>query len=154
MTLLNSFKMAIELGWCIFLLFLLRHFWQSRQVLINARGWLKATGYITQCELVHAGHNVWPKIEYEYLVYEQTLIGHYLFLDTAHNNPNSKYARKIAYDAITAYNSHLEIDVYYNPNRPEESALDVSMPIKLNVILIMISILLVIQASRLGLYFL
>lgn len=154
MTLLQLFKMGIDLGWLVFLLFLWRHFWQHRQVLISARGWLKSMGYINQCELIKVGHNVWPKIEYEYEVYEQTLIGHYLFLDTAHNNPNSKYARKIAYDAITAYNSHLEIEVYYNPNRPEESALDVSMPIKLTVILMMIAILIGIQIFRLGLYFL
>ena len=91
------------------------------------------------------GHSIWPKIEYTYQVHDQDLIGEYLFLDTSHNNPNSKYSRLVAYKAAVAFKENSEIDVYYNPNNPEQSALDVTIPIKLNIILCLISVLIVIH---------
>lgn len=139
----NFWRWAIDLLWLIVLLGLLNHFWRSRQVLVQAQSWLKVKGHITSCQWVEEGHSIWPKIEYVYRVNDQELVGHYLFLDTAHNNPNSKYSRRMAYNAAIAFQKYSEIDIYYNPNEPEESALDVSMPIKLNVILILIGILLV-----------
>ena len=141
----NFGRAFLDLAWLSILLVIFRHFWRNRQVLVDAQGWLKAKGHITSYQLVQEGHTFWPKIEYEYVVYEKNLIGSYLFLDTAHNNPNSKYARKIAYKAAIAYQEHAEIDIYYNPNRPEESALDVAMPTKLNGILLVVGILIVVQ---------
>jgi hypothetical protein len=131
-------RWMLDLGWLLFLLFLLRHFWQKRKILLQATGWLKAKGRITIFEWTEVGHTVWPKIEYSYQVHEHDLVGEYLFLDTIHNTPNSKYARLIAYKAAVAFKKDEEIDIYYNPDHPEQSALDVSMPKKLNFILLLI----------------
>ena len=76
-----------------------------------------------------------PKIEYVYQIGDSDFIGEYLFLDTAHNNPHSKYARKIAFRVANAYKKNEDIEVFYNPNKPEEAVLDTTIPLKLNVIL-------------------
>jgi hypothetical protein len=140
---LNVGRWALDIGWLVVLLILLRHFWLSRKSLAEAQFWLKAKGHILSCEWITIGHSVWPKIEYSYQVHERDLVGHYLFLDTVHNNPNSKYSRQIAYKVAVAFKENDEIDVYYNPNHPEQSALDVTMPKKLNFILMLIGILIV-----------
>lgn len=142
---LHSGRWMLDIGWLIVLLFLLNHFWRGKKALLEAQSWLKAKGHITRCEWVRVGHSVWPKIEYSYQVYDKDLVGEYLFLDTSHNNPNSKYSRLIAYKAAVAFKENAEIDIYYNPNRPEQSALDVTIPLKLNVILYSIAILVVVQ---------
>ncbi|MGC1182399.1 DUF3592 domain-containing protein [Legionella sp.] len=145
MTWHGIWRCVLDLGWLTVLFILLRHFWLDRQILLQAQTWLKVKGNITTCKWTQNKHNVWPKIEYSYQVHDQTMIGEYLFLDTAHNNPNSKYARNVAYKAAVAFKENKEIDVYYNPNHPEQSALDVTMPNKLNVILILIGILIIVQ---------
>lgn len=141
----NSWRWALDLGWLLFLLTLLIHFWRDRQQLAQAKSWLKTKGHVVSCEWVESGHTIWPKIEYTYHVYDKELTGEYLFLDTSHNTPNSKYSRQIAYQAAVAYKEHSEIDVYYNPNDPVQSALDVTIPHKLNLILVLISILIVLH---------
>ncbi|MCW8408941.1 DUF3592 domain-containing protein [Legionella sp. PATHC035] len=138
---LNVWRWMLDLGWLLFLLILFRHFWRDRQILVQAQSWLKVKGYISACEWTTVGHSVWPKIEYTYQINDHNFTGEYLFLDTAHNNPNSKYSRGVAYKAAVAFQENEAIDIYYNPNRPEQSALDVSMPTKLNIILILIGIL-------------
>ncbi|KTD63180.1 hypothetical protein Lsan_1450 [Legionella santicrucis] len=145
MTWLIFWRWMLDLGWLFFLLILFRHFWQDRQVLVRAKSWLITKGRITSCEWTEVGHSVWPKIEYSYQVYDKDLTGEYLFLDTAHNNPNSKYSRSIAYKAAVAFKEDKEIDVYYNPNNPEQSALDVTVPTKLNIILILIGTFIVLH---------
>jgi hypothetical protein len=145
MTWLGIWRWMLDLGWLLVLFILLKHFWQERQALVKAQSWLKVKGHITACEWTQIGHSVWPKIEYSYQVYDRDLVGEYLFLDTAHNNPNSKYARRVAYNAAVAFKEDEEVDVYYNPNHPEQSALDVTMPKKLNIILILIGILIVLH---------
>ncbi|MDR3501902.1 MAG: DUF3592 domain-containing protein [Legionella sp.] len=145
MTWLTVWRWLLDLGWLVVLLSIFIHFWRDRQSLVRAKTWLKAKGQVTRCEWTKAGHSVWPKIEYTYQVHEKDLVGEYLFLDTAHNTPNSKYARRIAYKAAVAFKEEEEIDIYYNPNHPEQSALDVTLPKKLNVILILIGILIVFQ---------
>lgn len=142
---LDVWRWVLDLGWLLFLLVLLKHFWHDRQLLVQAQSWLKVKGHVTRCEWVGVGHSVWPKIEYSYQVNDKDLLGEYLFLDTAHNNPNSKYSRRIAYKAALAFKEGTEIDIYYNPNHPEQSALDVAMPRKLNVILIALGILIMIH---------
>ncbi|WP_040534491.1 DUF3592 domain-containing protein [Legionella drancourtii] len=144
---LGVWRWTLDLGWLMLLLLLLRHFWQDRQALVKAQSWLKVKGHIIACEWTTVGHSVWPKIEYSYQVYDKNLYGEYLFLDTAHNTPNSKYARRVAYKAAVAFKENEEIDVYYNPNHPEQSALDVTMPKKLNVILILIGTLIVLHVG-------
>jgi len=141
----SSVRAILDLGWLVFLLIMLRHFWQDRQVSARAQGWLKTKGRITHCEWIEEGHSIWPKIEYTYQVYDKELIGEYLFLDTTHNNPNSKYSRRIAYRVAVAFKENSDIDVYYNPNHPEQSALDIDIPVKLNIILIIISALIILH---------
>lgn len=116
MTQLNGGRWLLDLGWLLFLLMLFWHFWRDRRTLVHAQSWLKVKGHITSCELTKVGHSVWPKIEYTYQVNEEEMTGEYLFLDTAHNNPNSKYSRGIAYKAAIAFQENEEIDVYYNPS--------------------------------------
>jgi len=41
-----------------------------------------------------------------------------------------------------AFKEETEIDVYYNPNNPEQSALDVTMPWKLNLIILLVGLFL------------
>lgn len=144
---LSSWKWILDLGWITFLLILLKYFWQDRKTLAQAKYWLKTKGHITSCEWTTVGHSIWPKIEYTYQVHDKELIGEYLFLDTSHNNPNSKYSRRMAYKAAISFKENTEIDVYYNPNHPEQSALDITMPIKLDIILALISIFLVLHCS-------
>jgi hypothetical protein len=131
-------KWLLDLGWMIILLMLFNHFWRQRQRLVDAQFWLIAKGRVTQCEWAIIGRSIWPKIEYTYRVCEKECVGQYLFLDTAHNNPNSPYARRIAFKVAVAFKENKEIDVYYNPNHPEQSALDITIPTKLNMILILI----------------
>jgi hypothetical protein len=139
----NSWRWVLDTGWLLFLLLLFRHFWRDRNALMQSKSWLKVSGHITRCDWTKVGHSIWPKIEYTYQVYDKDLLGEYLFLDTSHNSPNSKYSRLIAYKAAVAFKENSAIDVYYNPNDPEQSALDVTIPRKLNIILILISLLIV-----------
>jgi hypothetical protein len=144
---LHSGRWMLDIGWLFILLILFMHFWRDRKVLLNAQSWLITKGHITSCEWVEVGHSIWPKIEYTYQVHEKDLVGEYLFLDTSHNNPHSKYSRLIAYKAAMAFKENSEINIYYNPNHPEESALDVTMPFKLNFIVFVIGILIFIHVG-------
>lgn len=144
---LTVWKWMLDLGWLVFLFILLRHFWLDRKELVNAQSWLKVKGRITKCEWTKIGHSVWPKIEYTYQVNDKDIVGEYLFLDTAHNNPHSQYSRNVAYKAAVSFKENSQIDVYYNPNHPEQSALDVTMPIKLNIILILIGMFIVLHLA-------
>jgi hypothetical protein len=146
----TSSRLLLDLVWLIILLLALRHFWQKRQFLVDARSWLKVKGRINSCKWAQEERMVWPEIEYSYQVYNQELVGHYLFLDTTHNTPNSKYSRLVAYKAAVAYQEFAEIDVYYNPSHPEQSALDVTMPRKLTFILILIALLTGIHLAVIG----
>ncbi|MCL5272465.1 MAG: DUF3592 domain-containing protein [Gammaproteobacteria bacterium] len=138
---INSWRWVLDSGWLLFLLLLFRHFWRDRNALMQSNAWLKVSGHITRCDWTIVGHSIWPKIEYTYQVHDKDLIGEYLFLDTSHNSPHSKYSRLIAYKAAIAFKENSTIDVYYNPNDPEQSALDVTIPRKLNLILILIGLL-------------
>lgn len=132
---LISWQSFMDIVWVLFLLFLLRHFWQERQALKLASYWLITKGRITQYIWTKEGVHVWPKIEYTYELFDQEFKGEYFFLDTSRNSPNSKYARKVAYRAAMAFENDEEINVYYNPDNPLQSALDVRIPTKLNVII-------------------
>jgi hypothetical protein len=145
MTWLNVWQWMLDLGWFFFLLILWRHFWRERQMLMQAQSWVQVKGQITAYEWIKLGYSDWPKVEYSYPVQEQEMKGEYLFLDTAHNNPSSRYSRRIAYNVALAFKEGTEIIVYYNPYDPEQSALDVSVPSKLNIILIVIALLMLIH---------
>lgn len=130
-----SWQGVIDIAWLLFLLVLLKHFWSERQFLSQARDWLITKGRMTQFLWTRDGNRVWAKIEYTYHLYDQDFVGEYFFLDTSHNNPNSSYSRQVAYRAAVAFEKDEEIDVYYNPDNPNQSALDVRIPGKLNVII-------------------
>ena len=130
-----SWRGLLDVVWLLFLLSLLLHFWRDRQLLRQTRFWLITKGRITQFRWSQDGPRIWPKIEYSYQVFDHDFQGEYLFLDTAHNNPNSKYARQVAYRAAIAYEKDEEIDVFYNPNNPQQAVLDITIPRKLNVII-------------------
>ncbi|MFI4918061.1 MAG: DUF3592 domain-containing protein [Legionellales bacterium] len=146
---LHYWVWILNVGWLLFLLLLFKHFWRKRQGLSHAQSWLKSKGRITRFELTEEDQSLWPRIEYTYTVYDKDLTGEYLFLDTAHNNPNSKYARRIAYKAAVAFKENQEIEVYYNPNHPEQSALDVTVPVKLTFILMMLGLLIAVHLGSL-----
>lgn len=111
------------------------HFWRVRQMTRETKLWFKTQGYITECELVTYEHSLWPKIEYVYKVDDQEFTGDVLFLDIAHINLHSAHARDVAYSAANAYKQNDPIDVYYNPENPEQAVLDTTIPWKLNLIL-------------------
>jgi hypothetical protein len=144
---LLSWHGLIDIAWLLFLALLLKHFWQDRQLLVQASHWLITKGRITQVLWTQEGHHLWPKIEYTYQIYERDFQGEYLFLDTSHNNPNSKYAKKVAYRAAIAFQNDEEIEVYYNPNNPLQAALDVRIPLKLNVIIALLVVLMVVHLT-------
>jgi hypothetical protein len=132
---LLSWRGVLDIIWIIFLFYLLWHFLREWQSLAKARDWLITKGRITHFEWARAGRQLWPKIKYNYQVFDQNYSSEYLFLDTSHNNPNSKYARHVAYRAALAYEEDADIDVFYNPNNPAQAALDITMPRKLNLII-------------------
>lgn len=142
---LLSWQSLLDLVWLLFLIFLLRYFWRDRKALVQTRSWLITKGRITSFEWTREGPRLWPRIKYSYQVFDQDFVGEYLFLDTAHNNPNSKYARKVAYKAAMAYERNAEIDVFYNPNNPEQAVLDITMPKKLNLILVLLIMLIILH---------
>ena len=143
----------LDFGWLVFLLLVFRHFWRARQVTLQTRCWVRTRGQITRCEWRISGHSMWPEIEYIYQVGERDYTGEYLFLDVTHNDPNSKYARLLAYKVANAFKNNEDIDVYYNPDDPDQAVLDTTVPRKINVILCFIAALivmhLIIMASKL-----
>ena len=129
-----SWRGLLDILWLLFLLSMVWHFWRERQLLTQTKFWLITKGRITSFEWTKVGPRLWPRIEYRYQVFDKDFQGEYLFLDTSHNNPNSKYARQVAYRAAMAYENDEEIDVYYNPNNPYQAVLD-TLSNKINLII-------------------
>lgn len=142
---LLSGRGMVDVIWLVFLFYLLWHFWRDRQLLARTRHWLITKGRITQFEWARVGRQLWPKIQYTYQVFDQEYASEYLFLDTSHNNPTSKYARLVAYRAAVAYEDDVDIDVFYNPNNPKQAALDITIPRKLNVIIALLIALIILH---------
>lgn len=132
------------------LLLFLNYFIRDLKLLRHSHQWLKTKGQITQCELIKQGHTYWPRIEYHYTINDREFTGHYFFVDTSLNNPNSRYARELAYRIINAYNKGEEVDIYYDPNKPTVSALDVTIPKKLYLILGLIFLLITVHLFLIG----
>lgn len=147
MQFLFSVRGVSDLIWLGFLIILLIYFWRKRQEAKQTLNWVKTTGRIIQCEFTQDGHRIWPKLEYSYMVNEQEYTAEHLFPDTFHNNPDSKYARKIAYNAAIAWKQQQEITVYYDPFYPQRAALDVHVPVKLTVVVLLISLLLAVHLT-------
>ncbi len=144
-TQLMSWQNLQDLGWLLFLLLVFGYFWRARHVTLQTRGWIKTRGRITRCEWVIQGHSIWPKLEYIYQVDDRDVTGKYLFLDMVHNEPYSQHARHLAYRVAKAFKDNQDVDVYYNPNQPEQAVLDTTIPRKLNVILAFIASLIVVH---------
>lgn len=138
---LVSWQGLLDLCWLLLLLAILFYFWRERKQLADAKYWLITKGRVTLFEWTKNGHQLWPKIEFTYYVFDQEFRSKYLFLDTVYNNPNSKYARQVAYKAAVAYEKDAEIDVYYNPDNPQQAVLDVTVPPKLNLIIVLLLLL-------------
>lgn len=130
-----SGKTVLDIGWLIFLIGLFAYFWNVRKRTTQTQLWFKTPGRIIYCELATFEASVWPKIEYEYQVNEQEFTNQTIFLDMIHNNPHSKHARGLAFRLVSAYKEDENIDVYYNPDNPEQAVLDTTTPWKLNIIL-------------------
>lgn len=134
---------VLDFGWLLFLLLVLRYFWRARQRMLQTTCWVKTRGRITRCEWSVSGHSVWPKIEYIYQVAERDYTGEYWFLDAVHNDTHSKYARLLAYKVVNAYKNNEDIDVYYNPDQPEQAVLDTIVPRKIKWVLWLVTVLIV-----------
>lgn len=135
----------LDLGWFVFLVVLFVYFWRSRQRTLQTKLWFKTQGRVTSCELETHEQSLWPKIEYVYQVDGQEFNGQRFFFDEAHNNLHSTHARAVAYQIVNAYKQNKEIDVYYNPDNPEQAVLDTTVPRKLNIILGFIAALLLLH---------
>ncbi|KTD20934.1 Protein of uncharacterised function (DUF3592) [Legionella lansingensis] len=140
-----AWRWLLDLLWLSFLLILLYHFWRDRQRLKKTRFWFLTKGRITEFLWTREGYTLRPKIEYSYNVFDREYQGEHLFLDTAHNNPNSKHARQVAYRAAVAYEKDEDIDVYYNPSNPQEAVLDITIPSRLNFIIVLLIALVVVH---------
>ena len=132
---LMSWRSLLDLGWLLFLLLVLYYFWCARRVTLQTRTWSKTHGRVTQCAWVTYDHSLWPKIEYIYQVGDRDFTGEHFFIDTVHNDPSSVFARKLAYQVVSAYKKNEDIDVYFDPDNPENAVLDRTVPRKLNLIL-------------------
>ncbi|GGI87506.1 DUF3592 domain-containing protein [Legionella impletisoli] len=133
-----SWQWMLDVGWFLILLLLFGYFWRVRAAIKKTKKWQKTKGRITSCEWNMQGHQIWPKIEYQYQVRGEPYMGEHLFLDTFHNTPHSARARKLAYKVAEACKEDKDLDVYYDPAHPEHAVLDITMPPKLNFILILI----------------
>jgi len=144
---LISLQTIHDMGWFFFLGLSFMYFWRARQITMQTKLWFKTRGRITHCEWTTYGHRVWPKIEYTYQVDDYDYTGELFFLDTVHTNLHSAYARSLAYRVVSAYKENEDIDVYYDPERPELAVLDTTIPWKLNLILGLITVLILIHIS-------
>lgn len=135
---LTSWQGLLDLSWLLFLLLMLRYFWRDRQTLAQAGKWMKTKGRVICCQWGRQGRRIWPEIEYIYEVNGREFVGQHLLLDTSYNDPNSTYARQIAYKAAMSYEKNQELDVYYDPFHPQRSALDIRIPNKLNLVIALI----------------
>ncbi len=149
---ITSIRGLVDSAWLVFLLLSLRYFWIKYQLLHAAEQWLKVRGKITSLQWGQEGGNLWPTLRYSYEVYERNFEGEYLFLETALNSPNSKYARTVAYKAAMAFQEQSEIEVYYNPNNPLQAALDVRIPNKLIFIIAAVTGLIAFHLTSIAYY--
>lgn len=136
---------VLDVGWLVFLLFVFKQFWASRQQTFHTQQWIKTKGRITVCEWVTVQHTAWPKVEYVYQVGDRDFTSDCVCLDTVHQSPTSAHMRRLAYQIAKAYQENEPIDVYYNPSHSEQSVLDTTIPPKLRFILWNLSILIVTQ---------
>lgn len=136
--------------WLLFLLLMLAHFWQERRYLKKSRNWLQTTGHIVHFHWTKEGHQLWPKIAYTYEVNTQAYVGEALLLESSHTSFSSAYARKVAYRAAMAYERNDPIEVYYNPENPQQAVLDIRLPRKLDFIIGLLVLFIVLHVTVVG----
>lgn len=144
----------LDLVWLLFLLVMLFYFWQERRHLKKSLRWPQTTGHITQFNWTKEGHQLWPKITYAYWVNEQEYIGDSLLLSSAHTSYSSAHARKVAYRAAMAFERNEAIDVYYNPEAPDQAVLDIRLPKKLDVIILLLLFFIALHLTIVGYHWL
>lgn len=128
-----SLKNLADLLWLALLLTLLFILWRNlRQFKRHISGWLTTAGHVSHFEWTKHGYLPWPKVQYTYEVDGVEHQGDALFLPEARHDFNARYAREVAYRIALAYEQSTSINVYYNPAQPEQSALDISYPNKIN----------------------
>ncbi len=140
-------RIFFDLIWLVFLLLMLKHFWQKKRYLKQTEQWFETQGEITKFSWKQQRYRRWPKITYCYRVFEQDYRSEQFLLDDAYSNPNTLSARKLAYRAALAYERKERLTVYYNPDNPGQAVLDIRLPFKLFFI---ISLLFCLIVGQLG----
>lgn len=128
--------------WLIFLSVLLGYF-VRKKFFLNTGSWLVTQGRIIRFSIEK--DRLFPEIEYTYVLFDQVFFGSDFFRNPLLVSVNSASARALAYKAAKAFKEDKDIDVYYNPDNPTESALDASVPAKLNGIVVLLLILMAFQ---------
>jgi len=145
---LFAWRNGADLLWLGLLGIMLLVLWRNkRQFQQKTRSWLTTAGQVSFFEWSSHGHLPWPKIQYTYEVDEVEYQGNTIYLSTARHNLNASYARQLAYRVALAYEQDEPIPVYYDPALPEQSALDISLPKKLNIFMVFIGFLLVLHLT-------
>ena len=147
---LISWHSLIDFVWLAGLLILLGYFYKDWKVFKNANQWQTTYGYISQFSWTEQSNFLWPKIEYTYQVYEQDFLGTHLVLDNPYINLHSPSAREAAYRAAVAFKKDEEVLIFYDPNDPSQSALDVRTPGKLKAIIGILVLFLTIHLFRMA----
>lgn len=142
-----SWQTMLDFGWLIFLLFVFRQCWISRQYTHQTQRWHKTMGHITKCEWKICQHVLWPTIEYVYQVGDKDFTNDHICRDTLHQSPTSAHMRRLAYQIANAFQHNQNLDVYYDPNHPEQSVLDTTIPRKLQMIVFVLGILIGVQVT-------
>jgi hypothetical protein len=140
---IGSWQLIIDGVWLLFLFLMLHYFINVRREAIQTKNWVKTKGQVIFWDLIKEDHRLWPKIKYIYEVNEVEYVGKHFFPDTMHNNPVSKYARRLAYKAAMSFEKNQQIDVYYDPIYPQHAALDIRMPWKVNLVLVLLIALII-----------
>lgn len=128
----------ISLVWIFLLLvlfaFFLIQYWNLKKI----AGWPTTEGKITHFDMQEENQTFWPQIAYQYEVNGITHESHLFFPDTTHHTPQTRAAKKVAYQTAQAYLNDRPIPVHYNPSAPEQAVLDVKIPKKLIAILLIL----------------
>lgn len=130
-----TFRLLADGIWFVFLLGMLTYFLRQKNKLLKLKKWPKVKGRIINLQWEEENNRIWPQLVYQYQVEEKIYQGELLFEETLPRDTNSRLARAIAHRAVLAYQNHQEIDVFYNPNNPEDSVLDITVPLKLSIII-------------------
>lgn len=140
---------GVSLGWLLFLAACAAFFFRSWVRLNKMKHWPVTPGEIMTLTVCEKNNRKWPSIQYRYWVEEREYTSRYWFADTIHNSPCSAYSRKLAYRAAISFKQGCPLDVHYNPVKPEQAVLDVTIPLKLKGIIVLVCSLFMVEALML-----